>query len=72
MALLEDNEYYWYWFDADGSMAKSKDVYVPESNENRANGKWVRYDENGHMIKGEDNRQVDGEWGWWYFDPGYR
>ena len=69
VALLEDNEYYWYWFDADGSMAKSKDVYVPESNENRANGKWVRYDENGHMIKGEDNRQVDGEWGWWYFDP---
>ncbi len=69
VALLENNEYYWYWFDADGSMAKSKDVYVPESNENRANGKWVRYDENGHMIKGEDNRQVDGEWGWWYFDP---
>ncbi len=74
VAILEDGEYYWYWFDADGTMAKSKDVYVPESNENRDNGKWVRYDEKGHMIKGEDHRAIEGapedaEWGWWYFDP---
>ncbi len=46
----------WYWFDADGTMAVGKDVYVPESNENRENGKWVRYDENGGMVKGEDYR----------------
>lgn len=64
----------WYWFDADGTMAKSKDVFVPKSNEDRSEGKWVRYDENGHMIKGEDHRAIEGapedaEWGWWYFDP---
>ena len=47
----------WYWLDAvdGGKMAVSKDVYQ-ESN----GGKWVRYDENGHMIKGEN--QKDGAW----------
>ncbi|MCB4900834.1 surface protein A, partial [Bifidobacterium pseudocatenulatum] len=41
----------WYWLDADGTMARNKDVYQ------RSNGgKWVRYDSNGHMIKGEDYR----------------
>ena len=54
----------WYWFDADGTMAVNKDVYVPESNENRENGKWVRYDENGGMVKGEDFRYG----GWYRFD----
>ncbi len=54
----------WYWFDADGTMAVNKDVFVPESNENRGKGKWVRYDENGSMIKGEDYRYG----GWYYFD----
>lgn len=54
----------WYWFDADGTMAVNKDVYVPESNENRENGKWVRYDENGAMVKGEEFRYG----GWYRFD----
>lgn len=52
----------WYWLDAvsGGAKAKNKDVYQ-ESN----GGKWVRYDENGRMVKGEDCR--DGEW--YYFEP---
>lgn len=46
----------WYWIDSDGTMAHDKDVYL------RSNGgKWVRYDSNGHMIKGEDFR-----YGVWY------
>ena len=49
----------WYWIDADGSMAQNKDVYL------RSNGgKWARYDENGHMVKGEDYRYGS----WYYFD----
>ena len=49
----------WYWADADGSIAHDKDVYQPSSG-----GKWVRYDHDGHMIKGEDYRYG----GWYYFD----
>lgn len=46
----------WYWIDSDGTMAHDKDVYL------RSNGgKWVRYDSNGRMIKGEDFR-----YGVWY------
>ena len=46
----------WYWIDPDGTMAHDKDVYL------RSNGgKWVRYDSNGHMNKGEDFR-----YGVWY------
>ncbi len=54
----------WYWLEADGSMAVGKDVFVPKSNEDRSEGKWVRYDENGHMVKGED--YANG--GWYRFD----
>lgn len=50
----------WYWFDADGTMARNKDVYLPSNG-----GKWVRYDQNGHMRKGEDRRYN----AWYYFDP---
>ncbi len=52
----------WYWLDAvdHGKMATSKDVYQ-ESN----GGKWVRYDENGHMLK--DWNTKDGKR--YYFDP---
>ena len=51
----------WYWLDADqgGAKAASKDVYQ-ESN----GGKWVRYDANGHMIKGWDTNDD----GTYYFD----
>lgn len=46
----------WYWIDANGVMAQNKDVYL------RSNGgKWVRYDSNGRMVKGEDFR-----YGSWY------
>ncbi len=54
----------WYWFDADGTMAVNKDVFVPKSNEDRSEGKWVRYDVNGHMVKGTDYRYG----GTYYFD----
>ena len=51
----------WYWLDADqgGAKAVNKDVYQ-ESN----GGKWVRYDANGHMIKGWDTNDK----GTYYFD----
>lgn len=55
----------WYWFDADGTMAKGKDVFVPKSNDNRREGKWVRYDKNGGMVKGWDRTDR----GIYYFDP---
>ena len=38
----------------------NKDVYQ-ESN----GGKWVRYDANGHMVKGEDCQNGK----WYYFEP---
>ena len=51
----------WYWLDANqgGAKAVSKDVYQ-ESN----GGKWVRYDANGHMIKGWNTNSQ----GTYYFD----
>lgn len=53
----------WNWFEADGSMAVDKDVFVPV-NEERTEGKWVRYDADGSMVKGEDLRYG----GWYWFD----
>ena len=52
----------WYWLDANqgGAKAVNKDVYQ-ESN----GGKWVRYDANGHMVKGEDCQNGK----WYYFEP---
>ena len=54
----------WYWLDANqgGAKAVSKDVYQ-ESN----GGKWVRYDANGHMVKGWDTNND----GTYYFDQVY-
>ena len=51
----------WYWLDSvqGGAIAKDKDVYL-DSND----GKWVRYDEQGRMVKGEDYRYD----GWYRFD----
>ena len=54
----------WYWADADGSIATGKDVFIPVSNEDRSQGKWVRFDESSRMVKGEDYRYG----GWYYFD----
>ena len=51
----------WYWLDSvkNGAMAVSKDVYQDSNG-----GKWVRYDANGHMIKGWDTNEK----GTYYFD----
>ena len=51
----------WYWLDANrgGAKAVSKDVYQEYNG-----GKWVRYDANGHMIKGWDTNDD----GTYYFD----
>ncbi len=67
--IARDKEVYdpasdaWYWFDLDGTMATNKDAFVP-TNAERTEGKWVRYDENGGMIKGE--QFYNG--GWYRFD----
>ena len=52
----------WYWLDSDanGAKAVSKDVYQESDG-----GKWVRYDENGKMIKGWNTNEK----GTYYFDP---
>ena len=67
----------WYWLDApDGKMAVSKDVYQESlagdwgdmtGADGSRYGKWVRYDENGHMIKGWQATEA----GVYYFDPTY-
>ncbi len=68
--MAKDKEVYdpasdaWYWFDEDGTLATNKDVFVP-TNASRTEGKWVRYDKNGWMVKGEDYRYG----GWYWFDP---
>ncbi len=60
----------WYWLDnvQQGAKAVSKDVYQESKADDEGNiGKWVRYDENGHMIKGWD---INGN-GTYYFDLTY-
>ncbi len=64
----------WYWLDAvdNGKKAVSKDVYQESAGGNWADrgdgtGKWVRYDADGHMIKGWSIN----EQGTYYFDPIY-
>lgn len=60
----------WYWADADGSIACDKDVFIPkdESKKNAdgtwGDGKWVRFDADCKMVKGEDYRNG----AWYYFD----
>ena len=60
----------WYWLDnvQQGAVAKDKDVYQDSQADDAGNvGKWVRYDENGHMIKGWNEK--DGNK--YYFDLVY-
>ena len=68
----------WYWLDCvqNGAVAKNKDVYQESAagqwgastNENGEKvGKWVRYDENGHMVKGWQTTEA----GTYYFDTVY-
>ena len=55
----------WYWADADGSIATDKDVFIPKDESDRSKGgKWVRFDKDRHMVKGEDFRYG----GWYLFD----
>ncbi len=64
----------WYWLDSvlGGAVAKNKDVYQeseagPWADRADGTGKWVRYDENGYMIKGwQDTEEGD-----YYFDQIY-
>ena len=62
----------WYWLDAvqGGAMTVNKDVYQESkagqwADKPDGTGKWVRYDENGHMIKGWQTTEK----GTYYFDP---
>mgnify|MGYP004521211561 CR=1 FL=1 len=64
----------WYWLDAvqGGAMTVNKDVYQESkagqwADKPDGTGKWVRYDENGHMIKGWQTTEK----GTYYFDPIY-
>lgn len=61
----------WYWLDAIqyGAKAVNKDVYQESyagiyADRADGTGKWVRYDENGHMVKGWDTN----DYGKYYFD----
>ena len=61
----------WYWLDAidNGKVATGKDVYQESyagayADRPDGTGKWVRYNENGHMVKG----WAETEAGTYYFD----
>ena len=49
----------WRWFESNGVMAVSKDVYLSSNG-----GKWVHYNQNGEMVKG----WYDSAKGRYYFD----
>ncbi len=60
----------WYWLDCvqNGAVAKDKDVYQESQADDAGNiGKWVRYDADGHMVKGWSEKDGDR----YYFDPVY-
>lgn len=60
----------WYWADADGSIARDKDVFIPKDESDRSKGgKWVRFDKESRMVKGEQHSTKAGHVGWYYFDP---
>lgn len=60
--FYDDSSDAWYWAEEDGSIACNKDVFVPDSNTDRSHGKWVRFDEQCRIVKGEDYR-----YGAWYY-----
>lgn len=69
--IYDPNSDAWYWLDAvqGGAMTVNKDVYQESAAGQWAdrpdgNGKWVRYDENGHMVKGWQQTEN----GLYYFD----
>lgn len=69
--IYDPNSDAWYWLDAvqGGAMTVNKDVYQESDAGQWADrpdgtGKWVRYDENGHMVKGWQTTEK----GTYYFD----
>ena len=69
--IYDPNSDAWYWLDAvqGGAMTVNKDVYQESAAGQWADkpdgtGKWVRYDENGHMVKGWQTTEK----GTYYFD----
>jgi hypothetical protein len=68
--IYDEDSDAWYWLDNvdGGKKAVSKDVYQESQADDEGDiGKWVRYDENGHMIKGWDENEV----GKYFFDYTY-
>ena len=64
-AFYDSDSNAWYWADADGTIATNKDVFIPVSNDDRTQGKWVCYDRiTGQMYHGEANDLGN----WYYFD----
>ena len=60
----------WYWLDCvqNGAKAVSKDVYQESKADDEGNiGKWVRYDADGHMVKGWQTAEA----GTYFFDYTY-
>lgn len=69
--IYDPNSDAWYWLDAvqGGAMTVNKDVYQESkagqwADKPDGTGKWVRYDENGHMVKGWQTTDK----GTYYFD----
>ncbi len=78
--IFDDATDSWYWLDASqgGAMAQGKEVWMPYvvQGEPSVDGKWVRYDKNGKMVKGwytvegEDASLYPGQEGnTYYYDP---
>ena len=57
----DENKQHYY---ENGVMVVDKDVFIPDAPNNRKTGIWVRFDQGGNLIKGEDYRYG----GWYYFD----
>ena len=57
----DQNKQHYY---ENGVMAVSKDVFIPNDPNNRKEGIWVRFDQSGNLVKGEN--YYNG--GWYYFD----
>lgn len=68
--IYDPGSHAWYWLDnvQQGAKAVSKDVYQESQADDTGNiGKWVRYDAEGHMVKGWSTT-----WnGKYYFAPVY-
>ena len=58
----------WYWLDADanGAKAEGKDVWLPyvyqDEKPGSTEGKWVRYDSQGRMVKGVQLYEKNNSW----------